>query len=95
MLPPQTRELAQRLLAYENAAVKTSGPTEFAAVRICDSLRQPVVALAGVAGFRSLLSRALTLARAEAPCLSAVQVAADGSLKGLRGTRAGNGLGAG
>jgi hypothetical protein len=36
-----------------------------------------------VAGFRSLLSRALTLARAEAPSLSAVQVAADGSLKGL------------
>jgi hypothetical protein len=37
----------------------------------------------GVAGFRSLLSRALTLAKAEAPSLSAVQVAADGSLKGL------------
>jgi hypothetical protein len=37
----------------------------------------------GVAGFRSLLSRALTLARADAPSLSAVQVAADGSLKGL------------
>jgi hypothetical protein len=37
----------------------------------------------GVAGFRSLLSRALTLAKVEAPSLSAVQVAADGSLKGL------------
>jgi hypothetical protein len=36
-----------------------------------------------VAGFRLLLSRALTLARAEAPSLSAVQVGADGSLKGL------------
>ena len=34
-------------------------------------------------GFRSLLSRALTLARAEAPSLSAVRVAADGSLEGL------------
>ena len=43
----------------------------------------PLCALAGVAGFRSLLSRALTLARAEAPSLSAVQVAADGSLQGL------------
>ena len=83
MLPPQTRDLAQRLLAYENASGKTSEPTEFAAFRVCERLRQPVITLAGVAGFRSLLSRALTLARAEAPSLSAVQVAADGSLKGL------------
>jgi len=43
----------------------------------------PLSALAGVAGFRSLLSRALALARAEAPSLSAVEVGADGSLKGL------------
>jgi hypothetical protein len=50
-------------------------------------LRQPLITLAGVAGFRSLLSRALTLARAEAPSLSAVQVAADGSLQGLDGLR--------
>jgi hypothetical protein len=83
MLPPQTRDLAQRLLAYENAAGKTSEPTEFAAFRVCERLRQPVITLAGVAGFRSLLSRALTLARADAPGLSAVEVAADGSLQGL------------
>ena len=82
-LSPQTRDLAQRLLAYENAAGKTSEPTEFAAFRVCETLRQPLCALAGVAGCRSLLSRALTLARAEAPSLSAVQVAADGSLQGL------------
>ena len=83
MLPPQTRDLALRLLAYEKAAGKTSEPTEFAAFGVCERLRQPLITLAGVAGFRSLLSRALTLARAEAPSLSAVQVAADGSLKGL------------
>jgi hypothetical protein len=83
MLPPQTRDLAQRLLAYQNAAGKTSEPAEFAAFRVCETLRQPLCALAGVAGFRALLSRALTLARAEAPTLSAVQVAADGTLKGL------------
>ena len=83
MLPPQTRDLAQRLIAYEGAAGKTSEPMEFAAFRACETLRRPVCALAGVAGFRSLLSRALALARAEAPCLSAVQVAADGSLQGL------------
>jgi hypothetical protein len=75
--------LVQRLLANENAAGKTSEPTEFAAVGVCERLRQPLITLAGVAGYRSLLARALTLARAEAPCLSVVQVAADGSLKGL------------
>ena len=83
MLPSQTRDLAQRLLAYENAAGKTSEPTEVAAFSAWERLRQPVITLAGVAGLRPLLSRALTLAKAEAPSLSAVQVSADGSLQGL------------
>ena len=83
MLSLQTRDLAQRLLAHQNAAGKTSEPTEFAAFRVCETLRQPLCALAGTDGFRSLLSRALTLALAEAPSLSAVLVAADGSLQGL------------
>jgi len=83
MLPPQTRDLAERLIAYESAAGKTSEPSKLAAFRVCETLRQPLCALAGVAGFRSLLSRALTLARAEAPSLSAVQIAPDGSLQGL------------
>ena len=83
MLPPQTRDLAQRLIASEGAAGNTSEPMEFAAFRVCETLRRPVCALAGVPGFRSLLSRALTLARAEAPSLSAVRVAADGSLEGM------------
>jgi hypothetical protein len=87
MLPPQTRDLAERLLAHENAAGKTSEPTEFAAFGVCERLRQPLITLVGVAGFRSLLSRALTLTRAEAPSLSAVQVAADGSLQGLNELR--------
>jgi hypothetical protein len=83
MIPPQTRDLALQLLAHEGIVGKTSEPTEFAAFRVCERLRQPVIRLAGVAGFRSLLSRALTLARSEAPSLSAVEIAADGSLKGL------------
>jgi len=83
MLPPQTRDLALRLLAYEDAAGKNSQPAESAVFRVCAKLRQPLIALAGVAGCRSLLSRALTLAKAEAPSLRAVQVAADGSLQGL------------
>ena len=83
MLPPQTRELAQSLIDHEGAAGNTSEPMEFAAFRVCEKLRPHLCALAGVAGYRALLSRALAMARAEAPCLSAVQVAADGSLQGL------------
>ncbi len=79
----ESRHLARRLLAYEAVAGENSEPAESAAFRVCAKLRRPLITLAGVAGFRSLLSRALTLARAEAPSLSTVQVAADGSLKGL------------
>ena len=77
-----SRHLAQRLLTYEAVAGENSEPAESGAFRVCAKLRRPLITLAGIAGFRSLLSRALTLARAEAPSLSAVQVAADGSLKG-------------
>jgi hypothetical protein len=80
---PESRHLAQRLLTYEAVAGENSEPAESAAFRVCAKLRRPLTTLAGVAGFRSLLSRALTLARAEVPSLGAVQVAADGSLKGL------------
>ena len=81
MMPPrQMRNLAPRLLAYEAAAGETS---DSAAVRVYEKLRRPLCALAGVAGFRSLASRALALARAEAPTLSAVQVTPDGLLQGL------------
>jgi hypothetical protein len=83
MISPETRDLARRLLAYEAVVGKTSEPTESAAVRVYEKLRRPLCALAGVAGFWSLASRALALARAEAPNLISVQVAADGSLQGL------------
>ena len=79
----ESRYLAQRLLTYEAVASENSEPTGSAAFRVCAKLRRPLIILAGVAGFRSLLSRALTLARARAPSLSAVQVAADGSLQAL------------
>ena len=80
---PKSRHLAQRLLAYEAVAGENSEPVESAAFRVFAKLRRPLITLAGVAGFRSLLSRALTMARAEAPSLSAVQVAEDGCVKGL------------
>jgi hypothetical protein len=81
---PETKDLARSLLAYEVAAGQTSELTEPAAVRVCGKLRGPLCALAGVAGYRSLLARALTLARTEAPSLGALQVTADGHLQGFR-----------
>lgn len=81
MLPLATRELAQRLLADEAAVDKTSMPTESMVLRVYEKLRRNLCALAGVAGFRALASRALTLSKARAPGLGAMQVAADGSLQ--------------
>jgi hypothetical protein len=79
---PETKDLARSLLAYETAVGKSSELIEPAAVRVCEKLRAPLCELAGVVGYRSILARALALARAEAPSLGALQVTADGNLQG-------------
>jgi hypothetical protein len=81
--PPEMRDLAHRLLAYEVVVGKTSEPMESATLRVYEKLRQSLCVFAGIAAFESLAFRALTQAKSEAPGLWAVQVAADGSLKGL------------
>ena len=83
MLSRETRDLAQRLLDYEAAAGETSEPKKSAVIRVCEKLRLPLSAIVGVADYRSLLSRALTLAKLEAPGLIEVQVTTDGSLQDL------------
>jgi hypothetical protein len=80
----QTRGMAQRLLTYEAVTGDTAVPSESASLRVYEKLRRPLCALTGVAGFRSLATRALTLAKAEAPSLSTVQITIDGKLQGLR-----------
>jgi hypothetical protein len=80
---PGMRDLAQRLLAYEAAAGKASEPMEPPTLRVYEKLRQSLGEFVGVASFQSLASRALTLARPEAPSLSAARVISDGSLQGL------------
>jgi len=82
--PLKMRALAQRLLDYEAFAGETSEPGESATLRVYEKLRQGLGEFTGVAGFQSLASRALALARAEAPSLNALRVSADGSLHGLR-----------
>lgn len=56
--------------------------------RVCDKLRRPFATLAGIAGFRSLLARALTLAKQESPDLTGWEVKSEGSLQGLNGEAA-------
>jgi hypothetical protein len=78
-----TRDLAQRLLAYEVVLAKTSEPGQSATLRVYEKLRRGLEEFVGAQGFYSLASRALALARTEVPSLGAVRVAADGSLQGL------------
>jgi hypothetical protein len=83
MIPPEMRALAQCLLTYEAIAGKTSESMEAVTLRVYEKLRQSLGVFAGAAGFHSLASRALALARSEAPSLSAARVTEDGSLEGL------------
>lgn len=85
MASPDTRDLARRIIAIESARDESSGASAVGAVRVCDRLRAPLARLAGVAGFRSLLSRAVSLAKAEIPSLNSVHVREDGSLEGYNG----------
>jgi hypothetical protein len=80
---PAIRELARRLIALEapRDARRTEGGSEVA--RVCEKLRMPLARFAGVAGYRSLISRAMAIAKAEDPALDPVQVGLDGSLEGF------------
>ncbi len=85
---PEIQDLARRLLAFEAARDNPSAAGADVAVRVIEELRLRLIRLAGADGFRSLLSRAVTLAKAQTPSLNTVQVRADGSLEGLDGIEA-------
>ncbi len=54
-----------------------------AVLRVFEKLRRTLSLFAGSSGFLSLLTRALTLAKAQMPGLGVAQVKPDGSLEGL------------
>ena len=84
MYPRQkTRDLARSLVACEADATTTSLHAEPATVRVYERLRRQLGAPVGVDGFQALASRALALAKSQSPWLSAVQVTANGGLRGL------------
>jgi len=74
--------LARSLVACE-ADASTSLHAEPATVRVYERLRRQLGAPVGADGFQALASRALALAKSESPRLSAVQVTANGGLRGL------------
>jgi hypothetical protein len=80
-IPPEIRDLAQRLLTYEAAVDTNSRPAEPAILRVYEKLRQSLTVITGVASFQSLACRALVLAKSEDMGLGVVQIAADGSLQ--------------
>ena len=82
---PAIRDFARRLIALEASRAEPPVGCGSEVVRVSDKLRLPLSKLTGDAGFRSLMSRAVALAKAEIPSLAAVQVRADGSLEGLDG----------
>ena len=80
---PSVRAAAERLLKVEATVGKRGAATRPAAVRVIERLRQVLSTILGVAGFRALLGRAVTLAKAEVPALRAVVLEPDGSLTGM------------
>jgi hypothetical protein len=79
----ETREQARRLLIYESEEGNASEPGASPTLRVYEKLRRSLGAFAGVAGFHSLASRALALARSEDPGLNKARVTEDGTLQGL------------
>ena len=81
--PKKTRDLARSLIACEADETTAALHSEPATVRVYERLRRQLGASVGVDGFQALASRALALARTDAPSLSAARISADGALQGL------------
>lgn len=83
MASSEIQNLARRLVTSEAAEAAHGNASDArgdVTVQVIEALRLRLVRLVGVDGFRSLLSRALTLAKSESPSLHTAHVRADGSL---------------
>lgn len=67
-------------MAEESRGIPVDERTRYPAFRVCGKLRGPLSTLAGEAGHRALLLRALTLAKVDIPWLATVEVKADGAI---------------
>ncbi len=77
---PAIQALARRLIALESGCDPPSVSGRCEAVRVCEKLRVPLAKFLGLEGYRSLMARALAMAKSECPALNPVQVRPDGSL---------------
>jgi hypothetical protein len=84
---PRMRNLAKNLMVYERPENGTNGSIAHDDFHFNERLRPHLAMLYGIAGYRSLLSRALVLADAEVPWLREMHMKADGSLEGLEALR--------
>lgn len=73
------RNLARRLIAAEHRTKDSADTESRAAFRVCDKLRASLSGLVGTRGFRTLMSRTLSLATSEFPWLGKVELDANGS----------------
>lgn len=80
--------LTQNLIALELRPEDGEGAAGRAAFRVCEKMREPLCVLAGSAGYRSLLSRALALARHRSAWLAELKIRPDGALEFPAGTGA-------
>ena len=81
------REIAERLVVYETAQ-ETSGATTPAAAQVCEKLTRLLGKVIGVVGSRTLLARALSIAKRETTALATVSITDKGALEGITGEAA-------
>jgi hypothetical protein len=80
---PSLQRTAQRLIEEAAKGDDEEAALQRAAEQVFQRLHDHLAKLIGVVGFRTLLARALKLARADAPALGALEVKPHGLLAGL------------
>jgi hypothetical protein len=82
---PKLEELAEHLLAIEFRAADVSNSDILPGIAVTDKLRVSLSRLTGDNGYRSLMNRALSLAKAESSLAASLRSRQDGSVEGLDG----------
>lgn len=74
------KELAKRLIAFEDASDSAANPEATASMRVVEKLRVLVTHFAGADGFTALMRRAIVLSQVEEPRIGSVTLNKDGSV---------------
>ena len=82
---PELRIFASRIVAFDKKENESSENKMPGGCLASEKLRPHLATLMGSIGFNALLTRSLTLAKADVSWLSAVHVRADGTFEGFEG----------